>query len=616
MTGERVARRLAAILTADVEGYSRLMGIDENGTLARLKVHRTERLEPTLARHGGRLVKLAGDGALIEFASAVDAVSAAIEFQQAMLEANRDRPKESAIVFRIGLHLGDLIVEGDDLYGDGVNVAARLEIEASAGGIVISGDMHNAVAGKLKATFEDLGALSLKNIGRPVQAFNVRWEAADWPVSVSPAAVSADAPLTWPETSVPSRGIEAQTPGFLNRPALAILPFANLTADSAHDYLCEGLSEDLIDRLSRLRWLPVISRSSSFGFASDGVDPKIIGQKLGAKYVLEGRLKPASDGFTLAVSLSDTVNGYSLWSHRVPLPPDRLQDALDPIVAELVGVLDARIDYAEQVRARGNRQNRLEFNDLIWRGRWHLNRLTRADSEMAGKLFDQALELEPDAPEAIIQQTYHLAWSLWARRGGGDELVEMRRRAHRAIMADPDDGRGHLLAGIAEMWRRQPVRARSLLERAIALNPSLCLAHTQLGCYYNLVGEPAAAIGALRTAQRLSPNDPHVFFVIGELAVSHWMLDEWAEAIDHADQSLIRQPGYWYALVVKINALVGRGDEPAARRALDELMTMQPDFTLQFVDWIPFIDRAWNSRLSEGLTLLRGEQELAPQRRG
>ena len=170
-------------------------------------------------------------------------------------------------------------------------------------------------------------------------------------------------------------------------------------------------------------------------------------------------MKRTDGRFTVAVGLSDAINGYSLWSHRVSLPPDRSQDALDPIVAELVAVLDAQIDYAEQVRARGNIQNRPEFNDLIWRGRWHLNRLTRADSEMARRLFDQALELEPDSPEAIIQQSFAFGWSLWARRGGAAEIAEMRRLAHRAIVADPDDGRGHMQAGIAEMWLRQPLRA-------------------------------------------------------------------------------------------------------------------------------------------------------------
>ncbi|MDI1284143.1 MAG: tetratricopeptide repeat protein [Reyranella sp.] len=400
--------------------------------------------------------------------------------------------------------------------------------------------------------------------------------------------------------------------GFVDRPALAILPFANLTEDTTHDYLCEGLSEDLIDRLSRLRWLPVIARSSSFAFASDRVDPRLVGQKLHAKYVLEGRLKQSKGGYAVTVSLSDAVTGYSLWSHRVPLPPDRSQDALDPIVAELVGVLDAQIDYAEQVRARGNRQNRLEFNNLIWRGRWHLNRLTRSDSEMARQLFEQALELEPESPEAIIQQTFCLGWTLWARRGGDAEVAEMRQLAHRAIVADPDDGRGHMLAGIAEMWLRQPGRARTLFERAIALNPSLCQAHAELGCHYNLVGEPAAAIGPLRMAQRLSPNDVHSFFFIGELALSHWMLGKWAEAIDLADQALVRRPAYWYALVIKINALVGSGDTTAARRAHDELMTVTPEFKPAFIEWTPFIDRSWNRRLAEGVAVATGEHEPEP----
>lgn len=414
---------------------------------------------------------------------------------------------------------------------------------------------------------------------------------------------------------VPTPNVEPSPAGFGDRPALAILPFANLTADTGQDYLCEGLSEDLIDRLSRLRWLPVIARSSSFAFASDRVDLRVVGQKLGAKYVLEGRLKRTGGDLSIAVSLSDATSGYSLWSHRVPLPPDRSQDALDPIVAELVGVLDAQIDYAEQVRARGNRQNRLEFNDLIWRGRWHLNRLTRTDSELARRLFEQALELEPESPEAIIQQTFCMGWSLWARRGSDAEVAEMRQLAHRAIVADPDDGRGHMLAGIAEMWLRQPGRARTLFERAIALNPSLCQAHAELGCHYNLVGEPAKAIAPLCLAQRLSPNDVHSFFFIGELALSHWMLGKWDEAVDHADQSLVRRPAYWYALVIKINALVGAGDLDAARRAYDELKTVTPDFTPSFIDWTPFIDRSWNRRLADGVAAATGENKPARRRR-
>ena len=439
------------------------------------------------------------------------------------------------------------------------------------------------------------------------------------------AARSADSteakpPLTGAGTTQPAGSflnLSLSAARFDDRPALAVLPLANLTGDDLNDYICEGLSEDLIDRLSRLRWLPVIARNSSFAFTPDKADPRVVGQSLGAKYVLEGRLRAVGRSFSISLNLSDTATGVTFWSHRLPLPPQRSQDALDPLVAALVSVLDAQIDYAEQVRARGKRQNRLEFNDLIWRGRWHLNRLTRADADMARGLFAEALELEPTSPEALIQTTFSLGWTLWARRGDDAEIAEMRKLAQRAIIADPDDGRGHMLAGIAEMWRRQPTRARTLLQRAVVLNPSLVQAHAQLGCYHNLVGQPLAAIAPLRMAQRLSPNDIHMFFIVGELAMAYGMSDQWPEAVEHADQSLTRRPAYWYAHVIKINALARSGDARAAKHGLDELMTLKPDFTNRFVEWIPFIDQAWNTRLVEGLSLAGARVPLvkrAPKR--
>ncbi|MDP1748539.1 MAG: hypothetical protein Q8L22_03705 [Reyranella sp.] len=514
---------------------------------------------------------------------------------QEKLWGQRDRPQAQGSLRRELTHLRDHLNTG----AKPLLICERQTVRLDLSQIDIDALLpkHGVATGEFLEGFDIAGEEGFEDWLREQRSLLVRLSGE---ASVSPALAAA---------------VPDVQPGFVDRPALAILPFANLTEDTTHDYLCEGLSEDLIDRMSRLRWLPVIARSSSFAFASDRVDLRVIGQKLGAKYVLEGRLKRAGDGLSVAVSLSDAVTGYSLWSHRVALPPDRSQDALDPLVAELVGVLDAQIDYAEQVRARGNRQNRLEYNDLIWRGRWHLNRLTRTDSEMARRLFEQALELEPESPEAIIQQSFALGWSLWARRGGTAEIAEMRQLAHRAIVADPDDGRGHMQAGIAEMWLRQPNRARTLFERAIALNPSLCMAHAQLGGHYNLMGEPAAAIEPLRMAQRLSPNDVHSFYFLNEFAVAHWMLGNWAEAMGHADQSLIRRPAYWYALVIKINALVGGGDVEASRRAYGELMTVKPDFTPQFIDWVPFVDGAWNQRLADGLAVATGEQKPASRRR-
>ena len=280
----REQRKLAAIIAADVVGYSRLMGRDESGTLARLRKNRSEHLDPVLAKYGGRLVKLTGDGALVEFASAVDALSAAIEFQQAMAEANSDQPADTALVFRMGLHLGDLIVDGDDLYGDGVNVAARLEGEAPAGGILISRNVRDAVAGRVKATFEDLGGLSLKNIERPVRAFRVHWEASDWRTQAAPEVPVAPAVTSQPPTPLP----------LPDKPSIAVLPFQNMSGDPEQEYFVDGMVEDIITGLSRFKSLFVIARNSSFTYKGKSPDIRQVGRDLGVRYVLEGSVRKAA----------------------------------------------------------------------------------------------------------------------------------------------------------------------------------------------------------------------------------------------------------------------------------------------------------------------------------
>ncbi|MBN9486016.1 MAG: adenylate/guanylate cyclase domain-containing protein [Alphaproteobacteria bacterium] len=266
---EREQRRLAAILAADAVGYSRLMGRDEAGTLARLKHHRAQRLEPAVARNGGRLVKLTGDGALVEFGSAVDALRAAIEFQQSMAEANRDHPDDDHIVFRIGLHLGDLIVDHDDLYGEGINIAARLEAEAPPGGIVISRDFHNAVAGRIKAELVDLGHLDLKNIERQIRAHRVVWNPAEWSVS---ANISRD-----------QKAAREVTSSLPNKPSIAVLPFQNMTGDPDQEYFADGIVEDITTALSRNKGLFVIARNSSFTYKGRAVDVRNVGRELGAR---------------------------------------------------------------------------------------------------------------------------------------------------------------------------------------------------------------------------------------------------------------------------------------------------------------------------------------------
>jgi len=394
-------------------------------------------------------------------------------------------------------------------------------------------------------------------------------------------------------------------PGFSGRPALAVVPFLNMTGETENDYLSEGISEDLIDRLSKLRWLPVIARSSSFSFGVSE-EEKAISEGLGAKYLLGGRLRRAADGFTVTANLTDAETGYVVLSQKLELPSRHTQDVLEQLMANLVAALDARIDHAEQAQAHAKPQSDLNVNELIWRGRWHLNRFTREDARLARELFAEALAQEPGSPEALIQATFSLAWTIWAQRNSERQVLELRRLAQRAMNADPDDGRGYMLAGVAELWLRHPDRAKILIHQAISLNPSLALAHAELGSAYIFDDEPALALDPLATALRLSPNDQQVFYILGELAMSYSMLGQWRRAIDYADQAVIQRAAYWYGYVVKINALVRSGAAAEAAAVLGELLAVKADFTADYIDWIPFRHERWTSHFKEGVAAAVG----------
>ncbi len=390
---------------------------------------------------------------------------------------------------------------------------------------------------------------------------------------------------------------------FAALPALAILPFQNLTGDDEQDFLAEGLSEDLIDRLSRLRWLPVIARSSSFAEGATNADPRAIGQKLGARYLLEGRIRHLRSALHLSASLCDCETGQTLWTQKSSLEAINQADSFDDLVAGLTNVLGAKIDQEEQVRALRKPQSDLNVRDLIWRGRWHLNRFTKHDSDLAAECFAKALDIEPNSPEALIQYTWSKLLDMWTQRATEDEKMSLRQMAQKAIIADYDDARGHMLAGIAEIWLMQPLRAEALLRRATELNPSLVMAHAQLGTALNLRGEHDDAMKALQYAIRLSPNDHDLFYTSGELASAHFMTGDFEAAVKHADLSISRRSAYWLAHVVKIGGLVKLGQQKNAKRAVADLMQVKPDFTPEFVDWIPYLDRSKNTFLKDGLNL-------------
>jgi len=367
------------------------MGRDEQGTLARLKAHRTERVDPVIGRRGGRLVKLTGDGTLVEFSSAVDALSAAIEIQRAMAEVNLDQPEETRIVFRIGLHLGDLIVEGDDLYGDGVNVAVRLEGEAPAGGIVVSRNVQEAVSGRVKATFNNLGSLALKNIERPIQAFGVQWEPSDWQEVVT--AETTAAPTTGPQAPLP----------LPDKPSVAVLPFINMSGDPEQEYFTDGVTEDIITELSRFHSLFVIAKNSSFFYKNKSRNIQQVGKELGVRYVLEGSIRRSSDRIRVTGQLIDTVTGNHIWAERYDRVLEDIFAVQGEVTRAIVAAIAPQIELAEQSKATRRRPDNLTAYEIALRARANaFEGQDKADPSRVDQAIREAREALALDPNSIL----------------------------------------------------------------------------------------------------------------------------------------------------------------------------------------------------------------------
>jgi len=372
MAEERAQRRLAAILAADVVGYSRLMEQDEAGTLAVLKSRRKEELEPLVTRHRGRIFKIAGDGVLVEFASAVNAVQCAIDLQQGMAAANAELPPERRIVVRVGVNLGDVIVEGSDLYGDGVNIATRLEGIAEPGGILVSGSAYDQVKNKIDTGFDDLGSRSLKNIREMVRIYRPRLGQ----VEVRPA-------LTLPD-----------------KPSIAVLPFTNLSADLEQEYFADGVVEEIIAALSHMRWLFVIARNSSFAYKGRAVDVKQIGRELGVRYLLEGSVRKAGARVRITGQLIDSGTGAHLWADRFEGGLEDIFDLQDQVTASVVGAIAPKLEQAEIERSKRKPTESLDAYDYYLRGMAAFNQWTAESNIEALTMFHRAIELDPQFASA------------------------------------------------------------------------------------------------------------------------------------------------------------------------------------------------------------------------
>jgi len=557
-------------MAVDVVGYSRLMGRDESGTLARLRGHRKQTFEPALARHAGRLVKLNGDGALVEFASAVEAVSASIEFQQSMAEANRSIPADSALRFRIGLHLGDLIVDGDDLYGDGVNVASRLEATAPPGGIVISRTVHESVVGRVKAMFEDLGALDLKNIERPVEAFLVKWSPDDWPESISAQSPAADIePLR-----------RSDLPPLPSKPSIAVLPFQNMSGDPEQEYFADGVAEDVITTLSKIEHLMVIARNSSFVFKRQSRDMREIGRLLGVRYVLEGSVRKSGNRVRLTAQLIDSLDGSHVWADRFDGDLDDVFELQDRITQEIVTALEVRLTYGEEVRVWRKRSGSplvYEHFSKAWNYYVKFGKHTHVRAKNAS---ESALAINPVYAPALLILGFTLVDQ--ARFGWVEDVAAAYQAAldcaDRAMMADPQSSEAYMIRGYAWTFLRRHDEATEAGEKALALSPSSHAAYHMAGMFHGYAGDFRKAAAYEVQAQRLSPLSITQSLI--DEARARFHLGDFAAARDIAQRVLKSQSRWLTAQTTLIAALWNLGSTAEARSVGGDLLAEHPRFSV------------------------------------
>ena len=571
----REQRRLAAILAVDAVGFSSQMGRDESGTLSRLKVHRIQHLEPALLRNGGRLVKLTGDGALAEFGSAVDALRAAIEFQQAVTDAHNKDEASSHMVFRVGLHVGDLIVDGDDLYGDGVNVAARLESRAPPGGIVISRTVHEAVAGRLDATFADIGALQLKNIERKVEAFKVQWSAERWATTEHES--SAEAPAA--PALLPARSAVA------DKPTIAVLPFVNLSNDPEQEYLADGMTEDLVTLLSQTLAFIVISSNSSFGYKAKQVDVAHVARQLDVRYVIEGSIRKAANRIRVTAHLVEARTSNRVWADHFDREVTDIFEVQDDVTSAIVGALHPQLLTAEVRSIHRLQPNSLDAWGLGVRGMMALINLTKESLDAARTFASQAIAISPDYALAYGVRAFAMGYRAYVQ-WGEDWYADAKQSSvdiKRTLGLAGDDPTALFLAGGASMFLGRHRTGVGLLERAVQLNPNLAMARSLLGLGYASVGRPEEGLANIERALRLSPRDPMAYLFHAAQALCHFVAGDHAKAVAAAERGLsINAESVDNGLYLAA-ALTELGQTDRARRQVERVLRAAPNVRLKTI---------------------------------
>ncbi|MGP1395674.1 MAG: adenylate/guanylate cyclase domain-containing protein [Inquilinaceae bacterium] len=544
-----MSRRLAAIVAADIVGFSRLMGEDEAATLADLKTLRGL-IDPLLATHGGRLVKTTGDGLLAEFASAVAAVDCAIAMQRGAATQAEGRPDHRRLRLRIGVNVGDIAVEDDDIFGDAVNIAARLEALAPTGGIAVSEEIYRHVRGHLKQGFTDAGAQQLKNIAQPVRVYHVDLSG-----------------------TLPPGTLKAVAPPLPDRPSIAVLPLANLSGDPGQAYFSDGLTEDIITELSRFRQLFVIARNSSFVYRDRTVDVRQIGRELGVHYVLEGSVQKAVDRLRVTAQLVDAGTGHHLWAERYDRRPADIFDVQDELTQTIVATLAGRVQAAAGDHARTRRPEDLRAYDCLLRGLELLDQSVGADIGPARAQFEQAVARDPAyaLAHASLALVHLRAWSWDGQPVWLDRAFEA---AKRALALDPAESRCHGALGLVHRNRRQYDAALIHLGRAVALNPNDAHMAAQMGLLLTYVGRAEEGVDWVRKAIRLNPHHPYWYQSF--LGIALYSARRYGEAVE-AFRGVEDVKAWGHALTAA--GYAQRGQDDAARFHADEALRQGPDFS-------------------------------------
>ncbi len=604
MEGKNVRRRLTAILAADVAGYSRLMGADEEGTLRRLQAHRRELIDPKIHEHRGRLVKTTGDGMLVEFASVVDAVRCAVEMQRGMSERESEAADDQRIRFRVGINLGDIIIDRDDIFGDGVNVASRLEALAEPGGLCISGTVRDHIGGRLPYAFSDLGEQSVKNIARPVPVFMLPPPAIAATPLILPkppprlprnraaalAAVLLFLLLTggglavsrlWPLP--PGSGDVKAAP----RLSIVVLPFANLSSDADQEYFADAITDDLTTDLSRIGDSFVISRTTAFTYKGKPIDVKQIGRDLGVRYVLEGSVRRLGEQVQVNTQLIDAETGAHVWADRFDTDRANLAKAQGEITARLARTLQVELIQAAGRQIEQEKPVNLDARDFVMRGwAFYYRSVSPPNREAARQAFERALAMDPEAADArvgiatIVIENVMYGWS----KSPDQDLARADQWLREALQTDRNDWRVHFGIGLLRRYQKRFVESKMEFEETIALDRNSAAGILQLGWALTLLARPEAGLPYFEKALALSPGSPNIHWFYVGLGNCHLYLGHLDEAIVFLRKARASNSAVYLFPAQLAAALALKGDIEGAKAALSEAQKLKPDLR-SLADW-------------------------------